>query len=158
MWKAKWSRFSPFSPNSTFSFRERSLLLQFLISSLDHEDFQALGENLSLLPFAFPDISSDALVKAIKKWEMAKKRTLTLQKLIYDHLLPFLQGCLEEEGLVLFLLRRHKLGEPLTSPDAVLCSLYPNGLGSSVDALKENWLKRGQPLLSEEIESLAKEL
>lgn len=158
MWKAKWSRFSPFSPNSTFSLRERSLLLQFLISSLDHGELQALAEHISLLSFAFPDIPCDALAKSLKKWERAKKKPRLIQNQIYGLLLPFLHACLEEEGLVLFLLRRHKMLEISSNCETVLSSLYPNGLGSSLDVLQENWLKRGQPLLSQEIESLAKGL
>jgi len=158
MWKISYALYSPFSPDSTFGSHERSLLLQFIVSSIDQRDAQEFFEHVFLLFFAFPEISSDALRKMVKKLPLDKKVALPTQKKIYLLLIPFLTACRDEEGLVLFLLRHRKALEPQRKIDSVLHTLYPNGLGEFLDAIQKNWHKRGYPSFSQEIEALAKDL
>ncbi len=131
--------YSPFSAKSNFSIRERSLLLQFLLSSIDRGNTEELVEHISLLPFAFPGLPSEPLLKSAKNPKNKKK--------FFSLLVPFLESCREDESLILFLLRHRKQFEKHLAIETFIPPL---------DSLKKNWHKRGYPALAKELDELTK--
>jgi len=104
------------------------LLLQFLIDALETGDTKSIDSFLSLLPVAFPELPP------LKKGKGKK---------IYQLLLPFLEKCKSDEGLILFLLRRGKID--------LLCSV-------PFKKMKKKFQERGFPTLANELETLANRL
>jgi hypothetical protein len=117
--------YSLFTKTCTFTPRKRSILLQFLIDALEHNDLKQIEDLVSLLPFAFPK------VPALKN---AKRKNI-------EFLVPFLEECKNDEGLILFLLRRGKIH--------LLKRV-------SFKTMKKKFQERGFHPLADEIEALIK--
>ncbi len=150
--------YSPFSPNSAFTLRERSLLLQFFLSSLKRSAKEELLEHISLLPFAFPEIPCDMVKKNLKKLIATEIISTSLRKSLCASISPFLYACREEEGLILFLLRHRQGFKKHFNVSILLRSWYADGWEDFITAMKARWHERGFTSLSQEVAQLVKSI